>query len=313
MKHYINTFIAAICLVSGAYSFAVDYTVADLSIVNFIKQKSDLTESDVNKYKLLFLGDLGGLSAYGATGYGAYVAGKAIYDLPSGIFTQYKLPFVGAAMPQVPNWATNKYLWAGLSAGGVALAVFPTLYYRTQQGILEKVKKFAGLCSSISLAKQSYYSENDIRLEMNPLWAPRGVIAWCAALDNLIEQSNYAVQLLEQLESWGVNITSLAHTINQYHMHLAYNRNVLNYQLEMAMNQRALELRARRGEKLQDLVVSGAQAGVASMQINNVAKVWGLLKDITATSGKVLKYGYENKEAIGTAIAGTYLYNWWNK
>src|SRR5437899_2606475 len=85
MKRYMNFMLVALvasCGLSTNFAFGVPVrtvpvTEGEESIVSAIKANSNLTEADVNKYKLLWLGSAGNFAAFNVDTLGAFIAGAA--------------------------------------------------------------------------------------------------------------------------------------------------------------------------------------------------------------------------------------------
>src|SRR5579872_3015186 len=85
MKRYIQIALFALIAQCGlsniAYAISIaPTTTGDDAIVNAIKQYSDLTEADVNQYKLLWLGSLGTAGAFLAGAASTVGAGFGTYQ-----------------------------------------------------------------------------------------------------------------------------------------------------------------------------------------------------------------------------------------
>ncbi|HLX52931.1 MAG TPA: hypothetical protein VKR58_03270, partial [Aquella sp.] len=90
MKRYIQIALFALSAQCGL-SNASDYygNPSDYSVVNDIKRKSNLTENDVEKWKISGLGSLqniAALSAVSGAGYATYKAGEGSYQLAGQAF-----------------------------------------------------------------------------------------------------------------------------------------------------------------------------------------------------------------------------------
>lgn len=312
MKSFFNSIFAGMLIFCSSYSLAMyQYTDEDMVIVDEITQQSNITESDVTKYKLLFLGGLAPLTALGTSGYASYKAGQALYQNPE---------YIGRVTGPLGKWVsedykpsesmqsmlTNKVLWVGVAAGGVMYGMYPVLYSRTKEGIIEKIKKFDIVCNKLAIAQNSYFDIQQLEQSIDPSWHVGNPIAWCAALDNLVAQGGRAQRLLNQLRSWGVDVSAWTDRIAFYNRHLVHNKNLFAERCNQLIT-------VRRNEYGQQLKMQGEQAKVTGQYIKNVTGVWSILKDITTSGAKAVKFGYENKEAIAAAIGGGFLYSKYNQ
>lgn len=312
MKRFLNSMFVGIMVFGSSYSWAMyQYTDEDLVIVDEITQESNITESDVNKYKLLFLGGFAPLTALGTSGYASFRAGKALYQNPDYI-TNVTGP-LGKLVPEdyklsesMQSMLTNKVLWAGVAAGGVMYGMYPVLYSRTKEGIVEKIKKFDKVCSKLAIANNSYFDVQQLEQNIDPSWHVGNPIAWCAALDNLVAQGGRAQRLLNQLRSWGVDVSAWTGRIAFYNRHLVHNKNLFADRCNQLIT-------IRRKEYGEQLKIQGERSKVVGQHIKNVTTVWKTLKDITETGGKLIKFGYDNQAKIAAAIGGGVLYSKYNQ
>ena len=312
MKRFLNSIFAGMLIFYSSYASAMyQYTDEDMVIVDEITQQSDITESDVAKYKLLFLGGFAPLTALGSSGYASYRAGRALYENP-----EYIAKVTGPLdkwvsedykpSESLQNILSNKILWAGVASGGVMYGMYPVLYSRTKEGIIEKLKKFDMVCKKLAIAKLAFNNVQQLEENIDPSWHVGNPIAWCAALDNLVAQGGRAQRLLNQLRNWGVDVSAWTERIAFYNRHLVHNKNLFADRCNQLIT-------VRRKEYGEHLKMQGEEAKVAGQHIKNVTSVWSILKDITSSSAKAVKFGYENKEAIAAAVMGGYAYKYFDK
>jgi len=315
MKRFLNSMFVGMMVFCSSYAWAMDsgieYTSQDLSIVNAIKRQSNITQSDVDKYKLLFLGGFAPLTALGTSGYASFKAGQALYNNPDYI-TKVTGP-LGKLVPEdykpsesMQSMLTNKVLWAGVALGGVMYGMYPVLYSRTKEGILGKIQKFDNVCSRLSVANRSYASLDELQRNIPLSWSGKDEVAQYLALENLFQQGGYAIDLLGQVAHWGIDVSKWENRIATFNKNLMANKNLLQGDFDRL-------IRVRWDQQSGQLKIQDARAKVAGQHIKNVTTVWKTLKDITETGGKLIEFGYKNKEAIGLGIAGAYGYMKWNK
>src|SRR5690606_28909796 len=153
MNYFITSLITASVVAVSLQSWAMDYPQDDL-IVNAIKKESNLTQSDVDRWKLLWLGALAQPVAGVGAAYSAYKAGTAGYGGADSIYqaeagygsntktygqTLVKNVFKGALTPQFikdtdfsgyEQWLGNRWIWAGVGVAGTIFASYKLLYPR---------------------------------------------------------------------------------------------------------------------------------------------------------------------------------------
>ena len=109
--------------------------------MNAIKQYSNLTEADVNQYKLLWLGGLGTA--------GAFVLGAAS-TIGAGVGAYQQAGLVqGITFESTPSWMTNALVLAGLGSVGAGYVSYKLLYPRIRAGVLNKVQRFIDVCEAL--------------------------------------------------------------------------------------------------------------------------------------------------------------------
>lgn len=269
MKKLIQALAVVLFITSGfcmgsqvyTYNHASNWceTPADYSIVNAIKAKSDLSQADVDKFKLLFLGGLQNVAAAGIGSYAAYKAGEGTYG---------GLDMLGSYAPS----DNNKFLWALAGAAGVGFGAYKLLYPRIEAGVLSQVKTFIDMCENLDIYNYRYRSFGDLASlgthndkytdwtqkekvlynsawsSTNAAWLTPNNIARLKALNNLLEQCRAAIGLIAELESRGNVATTqgLRDKANGI-LHLL-NENNINYQTLMAKAQ--LEAQERKNDFL---------------------------------------------------------------
>ena len=203
MKHYIKTlsFVFFACsglnieCVSVAPVKIVPTTEGEESIVNAIKEYSNITEADVNQYKLLKLGTLGTLGAFAAGAASTIWGGKKVYqyaETAKGMVPDF------LKTDRIPAWMSHPLFLAGLGSSGAGLMSYKALYPRIREGVLDKVQSFIDVCQGIYADSPSdsknerysivNYSFNDLQLLQRYLpisWPYGHDIATYNALYNL--------------------------------------------------------------------------------------------------------------------------------
>jgi hypothetical protein len=295
----------------NSFSWSMTRPEDDL-IVNSIKQVSDLTQSDVNKRKFLWLGGAAEPITGLASLYGVATVGEAAAQAHDDYGQQVKNILKGEFLPAfmrlpgvVQNVAASKELWVSAGVAGVGYAAYKLLYPRVALGILANIKAFNGLCSQLGVCTKSYSNIDHLRQDSGFLasqgalenvdWNTGTAIAIDNGLNNLLIQQRAAAALLKQLKS--TESQQLFGAITGYGQHLNHNKMVIQSAVNAEKAQRARE----QSEYMAGLRVESAQAGLTGQHIKNVQNVWKTLKDIA-------EFGVRHKEAIGGVIGGTYLY-----
>src|SRR5438128_12518356 len=90
MKRYVNGILIALLAHGASYAVESAYYTdpSDYSVVNDIARKSHLTQYDVEKWKLVWLGSLQKVTAATIGGYSAYKAGQGAYQLADMAMTK---------------------------------------------------------------------------------------------------------------------------------------------------------------------------------------------------------------------------------
>jgi hypothetical protein len=294
MKRYHNYLInigaIGLCLISHAF-YAADQ---DNSIVNYIENRSNLTRSDVEKWKFLWLRSFAEPVVGGATLYAAYQVGSLGRQAATHN-TLIKSVFEGQYIPQLLKnaepLATNEWIWAGVGVLSVGLAAYKLFYPRLQTGIIHKIKKYDVLCKDLAVANGPYGSllefEQALSQPGNAIWQYGNAIAKQKGFNNLIEQAGFAIILIDQLLASGskfnsenINLLALRDRIEKYKENLNYNKNFILAEALTEQDQRIAKKIWRGLEYAGGLLVAGAAATVAIKQIKNMAMQWALVKDI---------------------------------
>lgn len=301
MKRYIQ--IALIALVAQCGLSDVVYgmqvaptTVGPNSIVDAIKKNSNLTDADVNQYKLLWLGGLGTAGAFLAGAASTVGAGVKAY--------QYSGAVQAIAQERVPSWMTNALL-AGLGSTGAGYISYRMLYPRIRAGIIAKVQKFLDVCDALhqdSPADQkgtifsivsfdfykAQYALSVLQAYLPRLWPKRDDLAVYSALDNLAKQGERAQTLLNQIGT-DPEVNEMREVVNTYSANLSGNVKLYG---SIISDENKQNLKKQLGEAK----LAGIQAGTSLMKAKTL-KTYGTM----LWNG--LNFLYEHKQMITGALA----------
>lgn len=315
MKNNKNIFFAVMIGIGTLYHSV--YGLSDSSVVDSIKAVSDLTQSDADRWKFLWLGGLAEPGALGASAYGmykAYYAGKSIApsqnSLDKILTNEWYLTLLGGRQPseRLQSWVTSKGAWASAGALGAGVVAYKVLYPRVQAGLLKKIQNYVGLCSQLAVANNWYSNvqeyQHAIQQPGNTVWAVSNSVAVDDGFANLIGQGKGALLLLDQLLSSPGSIApreldSLRQSVLVFVNNLNYNRQFIQSALRNEKQRRASE----RTEYGKELDVQGKAAKIQGQHIKNVETQWRLLKDVVKTAKE---YG----PSIAAGIAFITGWNW---
>ena len=327
MKIRIYTLVAISLISAGLCNGAQVYTYnpasawyetpADYSIVNAIRSKSDLSQADVDKYKLLRLGSLQNVTA-GSLGVAAtYAAGTKTYE---------GLDMLGSYGPS----SDNKFWWALAGAAGIGFGVYKFLYPRIQAGVLNQITTFIDMCENLDVYNFSYSAADLNKLgtsqtnvsgaSYNPKWlmtnaawiagariGDRKAIARKKALDNLLEQCTATIQLIAELRSVEspVDTNTLHNRATRIQSHLNNNNQVITHAAQQEAQERAQQVAAGQAVVRQEIQLAQNRANVQVAQQQASALWYGKISlAVTAFSNffdkslKTLVYVNDNKEKI---------------
>lgn len=255
------------------------------SLVDAIKQHSDITVEDVDKWKFLrlILGKhdvIPAAAMVGSSAYGAYRAATAGFGY-AGTNEQllgvkdYIAPMVTDYASVLPETMKNSKFWAGIVGLGAGVISYSYLYPRMRHGVLAKVQDFITVCGRLAIARN--------RLERNEFpeeWRDEEPVAACRALHNLIQQGHYAVTLLNYVGRNDAEVARMLPRIRTYNDNLRANRAMLGgYCNQFIYNERQEEDRSLSREV--------AYAQLFGMKLQNVKNVLSIIK----TVGNVLYTG----------------------
>src|SRR5579862_3547754 len=268
MKRYIQ--IALIALVAQCGLSNVVYGMDNkdpYSLVNEIKQYSDLTDVDVNQYKLLWLRSLGTA--------GAFLAGAAS-TIGAGVKAYQQSGIVQSVTPeQVPSWMTNPVVLAGLGSLGAGYVSYRILYPRIRAGVLNKVQKFIDVCKELeedspygfdhgvakrfSVVNRKFSNFSEVKEYLPQSWSAIDNIAVYNALTNLLEQAIIAKNLLKQIGTNDFEIQEKSRLIEGYIQALSKNKDFYEPEIE--------QRKQKKQQKKQKAVeIAGLEADVSLKQ-----------------------------------------------
>ena len=326
MKYSINWLLA---IILGSYGFCIAIPslygrVEDYSIVNAIKQKSNLTQDEVDKFKLVALGRFQEPAAALAGTYAVYKTSSKAYDLgrktegiPKGIFLE--LYFGGGIL----GLLSDKRFWAIAGAAGIGYGAYKVLYPRMEKGILDQVKMFIDICENLDIYNYDYSGQNyiylsqigtigrkpnyglaynSVGLQVNAAWTNASNIARQKGIDNLLFQAGIANQLLSQIENTP-DVQELRNQINVIIKHLNNNKPTIDYfaQQEMQERMRSHTIQIQGAQQTAQLDLTRQQSsalwyGKISLAVTTLSNFWD-------KSLKTLVYINDNKTQIAGGMA----------
>ena len=304
------------------------YSLSDDAVVDSIKAYSNLTQSDVDRWKFLWMGPWGGTIIEMAGLYGKFKISRAgLAMTPSqeklkNIFeSDLYIKMLGQWQPSqtVQNIITSKWTWAGISVIGASIAVDKLLRPRVHQGLLVKIDSFIALCERLAVTRQSYYDEQQLRQALNQpgntVWLVSSPIAQKYGFENIIEQANVALLLIDQIynvipdsegyKKYKAELDDSRMKIIMFKDNAAYNMQFIQNALWKEQQARA----QKRSEYGQELEIQGKEAGVAGQRIKTLKNQWKLLKDIGETAKT---YGPGILAGIGSLTVVAKFIDWWN-
>lgn len=310
----------------------VSTTTGDNSLIDAIKQYSNITEADVNKYKLLWLGWFGAVPALvmgGASMYGGYEATNMLFSSEKArmafgfmripfdfignqigslslfpekkkILRQFEtpLPETGkSSVGMVSDFLKTRMPWMAAAAIGAGFLSYKLLYPRIRQGVLNKVQNFIDVCSRLTFAMQKVGQESSTWGE----WANEEPLNICLALDNLKRQAYYATTLLNQVGANDNEISKMKANISKYIVNLQFNSG--------GCGSIFAQIEDQRGRSLQQ---QGLESQIFGQKIQNVKNVVSIVQKVGSGifnfARDVANFGIQNKEPLGLLGAGYWLY-----
>jgi|GEM_PF-5434434 len=320
MKKGKNLFFMIVIVVSATFVKNI-YCLSDDAVVDSIKAYSNLTQADVDRWKLLWLGSAAGPTATIAGLYGmykGYQVGKYFTPSQERLKTIFEhdiyLKIIRGYRPSqtLQDLATSNWTWAGASMIGAGVAAYKILRPRVQEGLLEKIKDYVALCERLAVTQRGYANEQQFKNALNQpgntVWVVSGAFAQKYGIENLIEQANVALLLIDQLEP------SIADELKTELANLrlkvvGFKQNAEN-NIKFIENdvRREQQLRAeKRSEYGKELDIQGKEVGVAVKRVKTLKNQWELLKDIGKTAKE---YGPSILGSIGVLMGINSLKEW---
>ena len=309
MKRYIQIALFALSAQCGISNAAYYENPSDYSVVNDIKKKSNLTENDVEKWKISGLGSLQNIAALGAVGgagYVTYKAGEGTYQLAGKAFE-----YIGVTEGSAGIFS-NKWMWALAGAAGIGMSMYKILYPRIESGILKQVKAYVALCENLDVVK-FLYQQNTLALmgqsAGNAAWATNNYIAKSKGIHNLLDQAEYALSLLDQLNN-SLEVENLRARVIQIKVNLNNNVGLIDY---FAQNQRTermhnAEMNIKGAQQAANLKLTEEQT--SALKIGKISLAATAISNFFSKGLETLVYINDKKEKIvgGALITGAALY-----
>jgi hypothetical protein len=224
MNYWVKMLVMAMCMiiVCGVYA-------SDKNVVKAIHKVTHVTDKDIEKWKLLWLGkENADMPIDDDTGESVMAAaGKKVLDVAQSFQLE---PEPGTSLidtfiyeriiKKIADWlrrygpaisgkrqdqdiVSNSWLWAFLGASKTGPIAYKLLYPRAEREILDKVKRYADYGESLDVCRFVYQSEQSL----NTIGNSAGNDAWKASnrarlkgVLDLIEQGHIALQLLGYLK-----------------------------------------------------------------------------------------------------------------
>lgn len=242
-------------------------TTGSNAIVDAIQQYSDITKSDVQKYKLIKLGGFDSWAALGLGSAATFVASTKARNYFDSV-KNWNMP--GIVKQNVPTslleTMKQQNVWVAAGAVGAGLLSYKFFYPRIRIGVLKKIQDFIDVCSSLRVAQEKISRTIYMQEIFPPEWNVGGDIALCKALNNLYEQAENASLLLNQLGSNEDQIVQMKNVINGVYLPtLRFNKDVFSSTCNGLV---AAEI----GSDVARLAHRGAKAIVLGAELNNVNK-----------------------------------------
>ncbi len=303
MKRYIHIALLALFAQCGlsnvVYSMNIaPVTVGPDSIVNAIKQYSDLTEADVNQYKLLWLGSLGTA--------GAFVLGAAS-TIGAGVGAYQQAGLVqGITFESTPSWMKNALVLAGLGSVGTGYVSYKLLYPRIRAGVLNKVQRFIDVCEalygdspaditgtvySVVTYNFEYRNLSMLRSYLPKHWPAGDDVAVYNALDNLAKQGRLAQALLNQIRTSDDEVNAMKEVVKTYSDNLSANLKLYEPMIDVAYR-----------KKREAAELAGIEVGTTLMKAKTIETYGTMVTSTFNNAWKGLNFLYENQQYIMGAV-----------
>jgi hypothetical protein len=310
MKRYIQIALCVLVAQCGLLN-ASDYygNPSDYSVVSDIKKKSNLTENDVEKWKISGLGSLQNivaLSAVSGAGYATYKAGEGSYQLAGQAFE-----YIGVTEGSAGVFS-NKMLWALAGAAGIGMSMYKILYPRIESGILKQVKAYVALCENLDVVKYLYTWEGLSGMGQsagNSAWATNNYVARSKGIHNLLDQAEYALKLLDQLND-SSEVENLRKRVAQIKVNLSNNVGIIDHAANNELHKRkqAIAEGMQGAQQAAHLRLTEEQA--SALKVGKISLAATAISNFFSKGLQTLVYINDNKEKIfgGAVIVGLSAY-----
>lgn len=308
MKRYINGVLLALVIHSASYAAQFSYHTnsSDYSVVNDIKRTSNLTQNDVEKWKLVWLKSLQNIAATTVGGYAAYKAGQGAYQLAGMTMKQMNVA-------EGSGLLTHRWFWAVAGAAGAGTIAYKILYPRIERGILKQVNTYVEFCENLDVVKYWYSHQTLDSLGTsagNAAWATTNDIARLKGAENLLAQAEYALGLLDQLNDKPA-VRSLRARVAQIKQNLTNNLSILKEAAYYELQERSAHLESAQRHAQLRLT----QEQTSALKVGKISLAATAMSNFVSNGLKTLVYINDNKGKIaggavivGASAYGTYAY-----
>lgn len=346
MKSYINYMIIFFAINSGICRSAEHIIVhaekdRDDYIVDKIKEQSNLSQADVDKWKFVGLGLLANPIALGMTALPMYIMGSFGFQTaktyPNLIENAFSNSYLTTYTPSSSIQESIMSPWSWASGGAVlaGLVAYRTIYPRMYNAVLNKVKNYVTVCDRYEVAKQNPQSVSLLRSTMSVpygsgIWASNNIIAIYRGVELLRYQGQKALELLDTLNNTDEEKQLREKIAGKQSSEMQQSFGFINYldankaliendpSFKKALKDAYLTVEMIRNDiasqhKLaqQAANVKATQAGTGLIHAATVKTYWSVAKDFLSTSANVVKYLFENRGmimgGIGATAIGAYL------
>jgi hypothetical protein len=337
MKRHMNglVFVAVLCFGSyGVMSAAYYEDSSDYDVVNAIKRYSDLTQADVAKWKLAWLGNLQTFVAGTAGMLGAYATGLGTYKFGDWVETG----LVGTPEKPAEEGLLKKYLasnlfnvmsdkrfWAIAGVFGAGAVSYKVLEPRLASGIISRVRTFVEMCENLDvysfnygqspggLASMGSATANSQGKAYDPQWSSVNV-AWAASniarekgVENLLVQAKAALQLLAQVQNTD-EVKDLRTRIGTIQQYITNNQGTIQQMAARETAARNQQYAAQMTGEQHRAQLDLAKKQASFFQWSKVSLAATALGNFTKGTLKTLVYIYENGDKIaGGVVAALFL------
>lgn len=271
---------------------ASDYSEPkDFAIVNAIRKISDLSQADVDRWKLFWLG---GFQDVAAAGVGA----AAIYKGGTGAYK-----FLDALGDYGPA-DSKKFWWALAGAVGVGVGAYKVLYPRLAGAMLSKIKTYATMCGNFTVANSTNINWATLGTERgNAMWSRSSNIARANGIKELMDQAEVALVLLGELESLETKsqndpIALLRTRVGNFQANLMYNNALIQQYAQADMNARIQSRGVSVAAAQQLAQLNLAREQKSALKVGKISLAVTAMSNFFQKSMESAVYVYENKEKI---------------